>query len=75
MNFTFIIISVTDILGSIIPEAVSQLNLARSAGFTTDILFTPYRNNGATAQVNALMANIPNSLFRIIWVGVVSGNW
>jgi GH25 family lysozyme M1 (1,4-beta-N-acetylmuramidase) len=64
---------VTDSAGNIYPESAQQLNYAKSAGYIPDIYFTPNRNNSATAQVNALMTNIPSSLFGIIWIYI--GGW
>jgi hypothetical protein len=62
---------VTDGEGNINPESVSQLTSARSAGFMPDIVIIPNRNKNATAQVNALMANIPSSLYARIWFKII----
>jgi hypothetical protein len=56
------------------PEAVSQLTLAKSAGFTTGIIILPNRTKDAAAQINAVMANIPSSLYGKVWILVEQWN-
>ena len=56
--------------GGIDSHAVEGLNAARSVGLITDIYMFPCRGKSATAQVNEMMAGIPNNLFGMVWIDV-----
>lgn len=56
--------------GGIDSRAVEGLNAARSVGLITDIYMFPCRGKSATAQVNEMMAGIPNNLFGMVWIDV-----
>jgi GH25 family lysozyme M1 (1,4-beta-N-acetylmuramidase) len=56
--------------GGLDSHAVASLTAAKSVGLITDIYMFPCRSKSATAQVNEMMAGIPNNLFGMVWLDI-----
>lgn len=56
--------------GSVDPNAWTTLEHAKAAGLTADIIFFPCRGRGAGQQIAEMFANLPSSLFGMVWIAV-----
>jgi GH25 family lysozyme M1 (1,4-beta-N-acetylmuramidase) len=67
---TFVIVRGYCSFGGLDSHAVAGLTAAKSVGLITDIYMFPCRSKSGTAQVNEMMAGIPNNLFGMVWIDV-----